>query len=136
MPHQLSVSDELWDLYDGSGMEMRDVLWREKSQPITPPPVVVNGRTKTSGPWGTLFFARKLTSCTLCQARVYPYMPVVMTSWTKRTEDGPVVGPAAAVHLECAIRNGIEVQWTVERVLGDLRQIISRIPKRKLKKAA
>ena len=94
-------------------------------------------------PYGTLFFASKITPCPLCSGTIYPTMTVIQTSWTKRVliatgpepEDRKEVverGPAAAVHLECAKRNGIRVDWTEKRVLGDLHQIIASIPKRKL----
>lgn len=102
-------------------------------------------RQAPPGPYGTLFFAAKVTRCSLCSGTIHPTMMVVQTSWTRRIqvctgpepvdhEPGVARGEAAAVHLECAERNGLRVEWTEERILGDLRRIIKSIPIRKLRR--
>lgn len=133
--HQLSIPDDLWERFQGSGMAMRNALYMTDVKPVEAPPVIASPNGEV--PWGTLFISRKLTACLLCRTQIPPRMEAVQTSWTRpgRHPSVPVEkGLSGAVHVECAERFGVEVRWSVERILGDLRASIAGIKHRKLKR--
>lgn len=134
MTHQLTVPDELWERYDGSGMAMRNALYlssAEEATPDLPPAESVRGNEE---PWGTLIITKKTTACPICHASLKWRTLAVYTSWTVQLASGVARGKTMAVHVDCAERAGIEVRWSVTRILADLRYQIQKIKHRKLQR--
>lgn len=91
-------------------------------------------------PRGTAFITAKLSPCPLCAGTIYPDMIAIQTSWTKPDIALQVRrGTDGAVHRHCAVRYGITIDLTDERIHADLRRIFSEVPpplRRFRKKAA